>query len=167
MATDKRLLWLSHVNLVVMVVLTAIVGNIALAHSKMKMPAQALKTAQVAGTVTAVIATIIGCLLVALILKGVVRLTGETMSFKDAYVTYLISRYPVIFYSLVEVGYALVKKQLISTDFSNYANILMVIFSQAIMYVYLDGRLSKKQNLIVNIVFAILLSAGSIYQLVK
>lgn len=102
-----------------------------------------------------------------LILKGVVRLTGESMSFKDAYVTYLISRYPVIFYSLVEVGYALVKKQLISTDFSNYANILMVIFSQAIMYVYLNGRLSKKQNLIVNIVFAILLSAGSIYQLVK
>ncbi|WP_462271077.1 hypothetical protein [Ligilactobacillus agilis] len=43
----------------------------------------------------------------------------------------------------------------------------MVIFSQAIMYVYLDGRLRKKQNLIVNIVFAILLSAGSIYQLVK
>lgn len=76
-------------------------------------------------------------------------MTGESMSFKDAYVTYLISRYPVIFYSLVEVGYALVKKQLISTDFSNYANILMVIFSQAIMYVYLDGRLSKKQNLIV------------------
>lgn len=76
MATDKKLLWLSHVNLVIMAVLTAIVGNIALAHSKMKMPAQALKTAQVAGTVTAVIATIIGCLLVALILKGVVRLTG-------------------------------------------------------------------------------------------
>ncbi|WP_270312691.1 hypothetical protein [Ligilactobacillus agilis] len=52
MATDKKLLWLSHVNLVIMAVLTAIVGNIALAHSKMKMPAQALKTAQVAGTVT-------------------------------------------------------------------------------------------------------------------
>ena len=43
----------------------------------------------------------------------------------------------------------------------------MVLFSQAIMYVYLDGKLNKKQNMIVNGVIFILLVVGPVFQIIR
>jgi len=166
MQTSKKLILLSHLNLVLTIILSVIISN-AVLTTRLAVPAASLEKVRLVGNITTAITVVISYLFMSLIIKGLSYLVGETMTYKNAYIAYMISRYPVIFYLLVQVDYFLIKKQEINGAFSNYATILMVLFSQAIMYVYLDGKLNKKQYMIVNGVIFILLVVGPVFQIIR